>query len=287
MRLFKDTKYDLSLEQSGSHRFMIWITACLFFIASLACVAALVSNTMLASWLSYTKTHITVEIPRGADAEGRIDTLANDLGALDGVADIQRLTPFDTADLVRPLLGSTALEMPTPSLLVLRLDNDDTALINDISRRVELAGLSASVQPHSDWARNIVQFGTGLYNAALLVFVIMASVMMLTLCWSLMSRITLHKDEVDILISVGADGPYISKQFTHFAVKSTIWGCGIGLALSIACLFLYWDMVAHYVPDMSFALTLLILLVPTLGCIGLAFAMSRLTTGHMLLQLGL
>ncbi|MGM0421837.1 MAG: cell division protein FtsX [Pseudomonadota bacterium] len=291
---FNDYKYDLSLEHDGTNRFMVWIIACLIYIAALALMAALASKAMVDSWQSYATTHVTLEIPYNEDNDDQALLMAEAVTPLAAVEKVEIIPRSETAAMVAESLGQDrsgdapeAALLPLPMLIDVTLSNaSDTAFQALEDKALEIND-QARLQRHEDWARDIVEYGETLYTAALVLLLLMGSMTVLTLIWTLTSRINVHQDEIDILAVVGANDAYIARQFQHFALTRTLTGCLIGLALALLTLVIVRYKLPGAAAGLPFSLIEMIgwLSLPLIACLLIAWLTSHITLARNLAKL--
>lgn len=291
---FPEYKYDLSLEHDGSNRFIIWIIACLVFVATLSMFSALASRQMINDWQTYAGNHATVEIPFSESAEEKALQAAEALTPLRAVEKVEIIPVEETSALVLDTLGDNAAEqmntatLPLPVLIDITFTDDtdqsDFALIREKLKTVdEKAGLHL----HEDWAGDVLSYGEMLYFGAIILLLLMTAMTVLTLIWVLMSRVNIHHDEIEILNIVGADDGYIARQFQHFALSRTLIGCLAGvLAAAIAMGIIDWKLgISDVLPDFTLGQIFGWLVLPVGLCLFIAYITSRITLTRTLSRL--
>lgn len=282
---FRDYKYDLSLEHDGTNLFMVWIMACFVFIASLSLIAALASKSMIDSWQSYATNHVTLEIPYSEDGEERALQMAEALAPLSVVNKVEIIPRAETAKLVAESLGQgqsdeipDAALLPLPMLIDVSMANASDAAMDTLRETVLDINDQAKIQRHEDWARDILDYGEALYAAALLLLILMAGMTVLTLIWTLTSRISVHHDEIEVLTIIGADDQYIARQFQHFALTRTLTGCLIGVGLAFVTLLgVRFKLPGTGALPLGILDLILWLCLPVLTCLVIAWLTCRIT----------
>ena len=233
---FTEYKYDLSLEDSNSNRFMVWIIACFVFIATLVLLSAISAHKMIDDWQDFATRHATLEVPYSDTADETAQKIAEAITPLAAVEKAEILPPSDTAAMVADSLGRAAPEdtidpalLPLPVLVKITLGDTNETALEEVENKIRSIDSKASLQRHKNWAKDILNYGETLYTGALILLILMGSMTVLTLIWTLTARINIHHDEIETLTIIGADDRYIARQFQHFALSRTLAGCLIGL----------------------------------------------------------
>ncbi len=291
---FPEYKYDLSLEHDGSNRFIVWIIGCLVFIATLSMFSALASQKMISDWQSYAGNHATIEIPFSVEAEDTALKVTEALIPMRAVEEAEIIPNEEISELVMTSLGDNGKDdlntdsLPLPVLVDITLidgfDQNDQDLIRE---KLQSINADASLHMHDDWAGDVLSYGEMLYVGALTLLILMTAMTALTLVWVLMSRVNIHRDEIEILNIVGADDGYIARQFQHFALRRTFVGTVAGvISAGLVMALIDWQLgLSDLLPDFSFGEIIGWLAMPVALCIFIAYVTARLTLRRTLASL--
>jgi cell division transport system permease protein len=284
MNNFKEYKYDLSLENDGSSHFLTWIIACLFYVAALSLIASQSSKVMINTWQNFAENQITIEIPQEEMGEIDPDTVLNALKKIPAVNDVDIITSDETVQLIKPILGIEAESLPLPTLVNITLEQTSNTAIASVKTGIRNLGIDGTIQFHEKWAGDILSFGRTLHFGAQTLLILMIIMAVLTIVWALSSRVSVHRDEIEILTTIGADDSYIASQLQHFALMRTIFGCAIGFVLAIATVLLLQHYVLEDANLMPLGLfeTVAWLFAPMLICIVIALFSAHVTLARTL-----
>ena len=287
MNNFPEYKYDLSLEHDGSSRFIIWIMACFIFIATLSMYASMAADSMVNDWQAYAVNQATIEIPYSENSEEEGLQLAEQLAPLKITDSVEIIPPEETSALVRDAISTpdnadddALVNLPLPLLVNIvfndRMSEEDFQNLSNI-----VTGINEDIQihRHEEWASDILDYGQVLKGGALLLLILMIAMTVLTLIWTLVSRVNVHHDEIVILNTIGADDVYISRQFQHFALGGTLKGCLIGLITALIVLVAVnfkLDLTTN-IPGFSWTNILAWSGVPLIGCLLISWLTARIT----------
>lgn len=283
---FSEYKYDLSLEHDGSNRFIVWIIACLVFVATLSMFSALASKQMLADWQTYAGNHATIEIPFSESAEDTALEAAEALMPLRAVINAEIIPTEETTALVMDSLGQdtqndlNTATLPLPVLIDVTFAEDiDPSDFELIREKLAALNAGANLHLHDDWAGDVLSYGEMLYFGAVILLLLMTAMTVLTLIWVLVSRVNIHHDEIEILNTVGADDGYIARQFQHFALSRTLIGAVAGIvSAAIAMGIIDWQLdISDILPDFSIVEIIGWLIMPLGLCLFIAYLTARIT----------
>lgn len=283
---FSEYKYDLSLEHDGSNRFIVWIIACLVFVATLSMFSALASKQMLADWQTYAGNHATIEIPFSESAEDTALETAEALMPLRAVINAEIIPTEETTALVMDSLGQdtqndlNTATLPLPVLIDVTFAEDiDPSDYELIREKLAALNAGANLHLHDDWAGDVLSYGEMLYFGAVILLLLMTAMTVLTLIWVLVSRVNIHHDEIEILNTVGADDGYIARQFQHFALSRTLIGAVSGIvSAAIAMGIIDWQLdISDILPDFSIVEIIGWLIMPLGLCLFIAYLTARIT----------
>lgn len=144
--------------QAAGAPWLAVVIGVLCFLACLAAVGAAAADRAADGWARQLRSEATVivrprpdETPAGAAARA-----AETLAGVDGVEEAEALTEEEARDLLRPWLGERIPDdLPTPTLVAVRLSPHAPASAPTLSRALASAGVDAVVDDHSLWRRGV------------------------------------------------------------------------------------------------------------------------------------
>ena len=287
MNNFPDYKYDLSLEQDGSNRFIIWIIACFVFVASLSMYAAMAADAMVQDWQNYAVNQATIEIPYNEESEAQGLAVAEKLAPLNIIDSVEIIPPEETSAMVREAISTADAEnetamnnLPLPLLITTTFNsNMNEQDYQDLLKILAEMGEDIQIHRHEQWASGILEYGRMLKGGAIMLLILMGAMTALTLMWTLISRVNVHHDEIVILNTIGADDSYISRQFQHFALNGTLKGCLAGLLAALLMLvFVNFKLdLTENIRGFSWAQIIAWSGLPLAGCLLICWLTARIT----------
>ena len=186
----------------------------LCFLACLAAIGAAAADRAAEGWARQLRSEATVIVRPRADETpaGAAARAAETLAGVAGVEEAAALTEDEAGDLLRPWLGERLPDdLPTPTLVAVRLTPDAPASAPTLSRALAAAGVDAVVDDHSLWRR-------GVERSALTV-VMLAGAAFLLIAFAAGAAIAYATQA-----GVAAAGPMIQVLSLNGATESTIAG---------------------------------------------------------------
>lgn len=247
--------YDLPFHKDTSASFLVLLMALMTFLMLTALTVTLILNAMATRWSSGLEGQITIEIPaenpqgnlrEKTDIQTLADQIQEALNKIDGIKHIRIMTEEDIVALVGPWLGEgAALEsIPMPGMISLTLDTqtDPVPAMRDAMLKI---APDIRIDTHEEWLYDLLRFTGSLRMIGFLITGMIAIATIITVIAAVKTRIAIFQKDVTLLHLMGASDRYIAGQFQRHALLLAVKGCGIGVVLASAILFL----AGHYAGD--------------------------------------
>ena len=249
------------LTRDSASRFLPWIIALMIFVAALALAGVMVLGVAVDRWDRGLTGSLTVQVPPGttnAETEARVGRVVEVLRGSPAVAAAAPLSPAEIADLLTPWLGQGAAveELPLPRLidvrladrtgsapgiggmLMARLGIDDSgkraaasrAALDDLAARLARAAPGTVIDDHQSWLNGLVRYARVLEVAAVATLALITAVAVATIVFVTLTRMSIHREVIDLLHLMGATNRYVARQFERHALVLGLGGGLLGLA---------------------------------------------------------
>ena len=294
-------QYDLPLRRGEGTRFLVVLIGLMTFLAVIALSASYALGGIAERWTSGLENHITVEIP-ATKPDGtllspqEVKSLTADMVTLitnqPGVVSAEPMSEEDIQQLVDPWLGDTGLleDMPLPGLITVTVNRDNKRILDVLDQRIKNVADNASLDTHESWLNDVLGFTNSMRFAALLLVLIITLIAIIAVAGAIRARISIHKEEVELLHLMGASDTYISKQFQRYAFILALTGAIGGTVLGgISLLIIKWlsgEMNGLLLPDFSLSGLQIISLIaiPVIAAL-IALITSRQTVLNVLIKM--
>jgi len=216
-------------------RSLIFVTAIMCFLASLALGTAWAVHRAAQSWTIDAGREVTVQVKpvEGIDTEKQLSQALRIIANTHGVLKAKVLSQEENAKILEPWLGAglDLSELPVPRLITLELDPvvppDLPALATMLARGVP----GVSLDDHRAWQAQIRSVSGWLEMAAFLVLVLMLGATVAIIVFATRSAMAGNRDIVDVLHLVGARHSFIAQEFQrHFLLLGLKGGIIGGIA---------------------------------------------------------
>jgi cell division transport system permease protein len=240
-------RYDLPLNRSPGTRFLVLLIGLMTFLALMALGASFVLGAMTQRWTSGLENRVTVEIP-AQDADGNVigpeemakmtDRASGILENYPAIAAVHVMERSEIAALVSPWLGDAKLpgEVPLPALISVEIKEGNSSALPVLEEKLKDAVPLARLDRHEDWLKDLLRFTRALQFAAALLTAVIGLTTVTAVAGAVRSRIAVYHAEVELLHLMGANDPYIARQFQRhslaLALKGSVAG-GIAGALAM------------------------------------------------------
>jgi cell division transport system permease protein len=204
-------------------RSLVFVTAIMCFLASLALGTAWAVHRAAQSWTIDAGREVTVQVKPvdGLDAEKQLSQALQIIGNTQGVLKANVLSQEENAKILEPWLGAglDLAELPVPRLIALELDPvvppDLPALATVLASGVP----GVTLDDHRAWQAQIRSVSGWLEMAAFLVLFLMLGATVAIIVFATRSAMAGNRDIVDVLHLVGARHSFIAHEFQrHFLI---------------------------------------------------------------------
>jgi len=232
---------DLPLARDPSARFLVWITALMVFLATLALAGAMMVSEMAQRWDSGLAGGLTVQIaplPGGGAAplDERVEAALTVLRSSPGVKTARALTSADTARLLEPWLGPEAADPLLPMPRLIDVTTDGPVDVPGLAQHLKSAAPGAILDDHAVWLADLRSFTGAVHLAALGLVGLIGGAGVMSVIFSVRAGLAIHRHVVELLHLMGATDRYIARQFERHVVGLSLRGGMVGLALALATL---------------------------------------------------
>ena len=220
------------LTRDSSSRFLPWIIALMVFLAAFALAAAMLLADAIERWDRGLSGSLTVQVPPAQtdqETRKRVDRVVEILRATPGIEAAEPLSREQLGDLLEPWLGSGAAaaeDLPLPRLIDVKRRPDAALDATALTERIGQAAPGAVVDDHQGWLNRLVRYARALEATASATVVIIAAVAVATVVFATLTRMSIHREVIDLLHLMGATNAYVARQFERHAL---LLGCGGGI----------------------------------------------------------
>lgn len=229
------------LTRDSSSRFLPWIIALMVFLAALALAAAMLLGGAIERWDRGLSGSLTVQVPPAqtdAQTEKRVERVVEILQVTPGIESAEPLSRAHIADLLDPWLGSGAAmeDLPLPRLIDVRRRPDAAIDVPILQERIARAAPGTSIDDHQTWLNRLVRYARAMELTATATVAIIAAVAVATVVFATLTRMSIHREVIDLLHLMGASDSYVARQFERHALSLGFGGGAIGLAIAALAL---------------------------------------------------
>jgi cell division transport system permease protein len=225
---------------------LLFVVACLCFLACLTAIAVLASDRAARGWVGQLGAEATVIVrpKRGETPDAAAARAAEALAGVAGVSEARALEPQKAYDLIRPWLGdvSDLEDLPVPRLVAVTLDPRTPATAARLAQALKGQDVDASVDDHSVWIKDIRRSANLARGLGVGVFLLIAGAAGAVVAYATQAGLAARRDVVEVLHLSGAEDRYIAGlfqlKFARMAVTGGLIGAGaaalLGGALRLA-----------------------------------------------------
>ena len=211
------------------------------FVAALALAALMMLAIAVERWDSGLSGSMTVQVPPGtneAQTQQKVERVVQVLQGAPGVESAVPLSRARMTELLQPWLGAAAAtdDLPLPWLIDVQRQQGTEIDIAGLARRVADAVPGSIVDDHMLWLSRLVRYARVLEAAASLTVAIITGSAIATVIFVTLTRMSIHRDVIDLLHLMGATDRYVARQFKRHALLLGLVGGLIGLCGAAALL---------------------------------------------------
>lgn len=238
------------------------VIAIMAFLACLTLGAVAMVSDTAASWQSQISREITIQIKpdEGLDMAAALERARETALSVAGTRGAEIVGDEETARLLEPWLGENAdlAELPVPRLVIVTIDEDSPPDFAEMRQRLAENVPEAFLDDHRTWVDRLVSMARTTVLIGLCVLALVFTATVLTVVFATRGALTGNRHIVEVLHFVGAEAPFVARQFqNHFlliGIKGAVAG-GIAAALTFLAANL-WTGFAAATPEMDQATAL-------------------------------
>lgn len=250
LRLIGSAHYDLPLNKSADSQFLILLVSLMSFLAILAFAGSFALSSMTHRWTSGLENKVTIEIP-AETTEGHLlsqDTVKKEtkkiqksLESFAVVRESHILDEKEISELISPWIGDdldSLSDIPLPGLISVELALATPEAIVSLEKHINETSTYAVLERHQEWLMDLLHFSKTLQVLASIIAIVIGAATITAIAGAIKTRMTIYKEEVELLHLMGATDNYIARQFQRHAIiftfKGTLIGTIAGLVTTLA-----------------------------------------------------
>lgn len=202
---------------SVAGRALVIVIAIMTFLAALAAGAALLVADASVDWTREIAREATVQLrpAPGRNIEADAVRASDILRATPGVRDVRVYSREESEALVAPWLGQglDLSELPTPRMIVVKLDPDQRADLEELRQVLQKALPNAALDDHRLWVQRLGAMARTAVAVAVLIFVLIVAAMALAVAFATRAAMAGNREIIEVLHIVGASDGFIAREF--------------------------------------------------------------------------
>lgn len=226
-------------------RAMVLVIAIMTFLSCLTLGAVTLVRDTASTWQTQISREATIQI-KPADGLDMEDALAKAQTIASTYAGVRAATIVDrsaTVRLLEPWLGS-GLELeslPVPRLIIVTIDPTMPPDFESMRAELTQSVPQAILDDHRTWVDRLVAMATTTVTIGMAILVLMLSATALTVIFATRGAMSGNVHVIEVLHFVGAEAPFIAREFRHhFLVAGLRGAIGGGIAAIIVFVGFSW-----------------------------------------------
>lgn len=236
LALVADSTHDytspLAPDDTVAGRSLTLIVAIMTFLAALCAGAAVLVADASAEWRGEAAREATIQLQaeKGRDVEADLKIAAAIAEKTPGVSDARIYTRAESEALLSPWLGEglDLSDLPTPRLIVLRLETTGSADLDSLRRDLSAALPDATLDDHHLTIARLGDMARAVVLAAVAIFALVLIALGLVIASATRAAVAANREVVDILHILGADDMLIAREFRRRFLSFGLRGALIG-----------------------------------------------------------
>ena len=228
----------LAPTDSIAGRSLVIVIAIMTFLAALAAGAALMVADASADWRAEVGREVSVQVRSlsGRDIEADVGEAARIAKATPGVREARAYTRAESEALLAPWLGGglDLSELPTPRMIVVTLDAEGRANLDNLKQELAAKVPAATLDDHRLWLERLGAMANTVVALAGLIFVLIVAVMAVAVASATRAAVATNREIVEVLHLVGASDRFIAREFERRFLALGLRGAVIGGAAALA-----------------------------------------------------
>jgi cell division transport system permease protein len=217
---------------SVAGRSLVIVIAIMTFLAALAANVAILVADASVEWRSDIAREATVQVRpvAGRDLEADVRQAADAMRRTPGVLEARVYAKSESEALLAPWLGEglDLSELPTPRMIVLKLDPDNRADLDRLRMELERAVPSAVLDDHHVFIERLGDMARAAVAISALVFILILGAMAVAVASATRAAVATNREIVEVLHIVGAADSFIAREFQRRFMALGFRGALIG-----------------------------------------------------------
>lgn len=227
--------------QSVSRRALSWVITIMTFLACLTFGTMTLVQQTANGWRTQISREATIQIrpAENLNIQQALETAQRIAEEFDGVTGTKIITNEAAARLLEPWLGSDLNmdELPVPQLVVVTINPQAPPNFTRMRAMIEETIPAASLDDHRTYIDRLVSMARTTVLIGLMIFLLVLTTTILTVVFATRGAMTGAGHIIEVLHYVGAEAPYIARQFRNHFLWTGIKGACVG-GLAAIILFL-------------------------------------------------
>jgi len=217
---------------SVTGRALVTVIAIMTFLAALAANVAILVADASVEWRGDIAREATVQVRpiAGRDVEADVKEAAERLRATHGVREARVYAKSESEALLTPWLGEglNLSELPTPRMIVLKLDPDRPVDLDRLRTELERAVPSAVLDDHHMFIERLGDMARAAVALAALIFILILAAMAIAVASATRAAVATNREIVEVLHIVGAADSFIAREFQRRFLALGLRGALVG-----------------------------------------------------------
>lgn len=224
--------------QTVAGRALVSVVAIMCFLACLAVGALAVVREAAHDWQVDVSREATIQIkPIGTTGmEMRLARALSLARETAGVRSARLVDERESTALLEPWLGQglDLSSLPVPRLVVVELEDPATADLSGLRAKLAQEVEGAMLDDHAVWAARLRTMAGGVVLVGVGVVVLVLAAMVLSIVFATRAAMAGNRDVIEVLHFVGAEDPFIAREFRRHFVVLGLEGGSVGGAAALA-----------------------------------------------------
>jgi cell division transport system permease protein len=210
------------------------VIAIMSFLACLTLGAVTLVRDASRDWQLDIQREVTIQVRpiNNVDTDAEVKKAADLARQTRGVSGVQVLSNAENAKLLEPWLGAglDMADLPIPRLIVVRLSDQATANLNDLTARLQMQVAGASLDDHRAWAKRLQSMANATVIAGLAILALVFVATVLSVVFATRGAMASNSVVVSVLHLCGAEDGFIAREFQRHFLLLGLRGGMIGAA---------------------------------------------------------
>ena len=211
---------------------LVVVIAIMTFLASLAIGGVDLIAYSAHNWESQISREATIQVrpTDGLDIEKTLNYAVELVKGFQGVKSAKIIDRTQTERLLEPWIGTglELKELPIPRLIVVTLDDTNTADFGMISDAIATQVPGGSFDDHRNAINRLVTMAHATIIIGLVILALVISALTLTIIFATRSALSANQHIVEVLHFIGAESGFIARQFDFHFFKTGFKGALLG-----------------------------------------------------------